>query len=1286
MFECDSESISDNIFVKFSAMGKVIISNVGQCSCYNGADSCTCYESRASFQNRTVTELVGQRQKNVNAREAHSQIGPTDQLYSEAEYESETAQVDSVQIKSLATDNGVSTVQRPVFFNESLFGMPNSDDSDIDSVSSSESEGREGDGPFVFSVSDDRFSFMHWNVNGLMTKIIDNNFMTFVSSFHFVCFVETFIETLNDDVFSNHKVFCQPSLKLSRAGRPSGGVVCLIRKEVMGHVRQIKVNGNYLLFVIDKALFGLSKDVLYVCAYVPPEGSAYYSFVGEEEDGIALLENCLFDNALAENDFHIILSGDLNSRTSNIGPTTSDNDSFIDSLHSSDSGTGGRASQDTVINGFGKSLLNMCIALNLCILNGTCEGDHLGCYTYISPFGSSVIDYFLMSGDLLATVYDSCNLNVLERIESCHMPVVLSIKFPNEDIVDTQETVTNEVFEKFIWDQEKAQQYGGSLSSASSRRLLDEALQLIDLDINLALNKFNELIKLTAASMKKRIRPNCFRKERKWFDQECINFRKKVRKALRRYRRSLNNEDRFTFCKVRREYKNLLYLKKKQFNAAIIEKLVSVVHNQQDFWNTIHSILPRRGQARNNISIDDWFQHFKALLEKDEDEPVFNDRDDLDNDDDDELAFNRPISKEEVLLALRKLKSKKAAGPDGLPGEFLKYASDVLAPFFVKFFNALFEKGLYPKNWTESVILPLFKKGDVNCPGNYRGISLCDISSKVFGNIINRRLQEWVEENNITGEVQAGFKKGYSTVDHMFTLMACVQKQLSLHNKLYVAFIDFEKCFDSINRNLLWPVLLKNGIKGKLFRCLRSMYVSVKARVRSGVKLTEVIKCSLGVKQGDSCSPVLFSIFINELAVEVIRQGKHGVNFLIDAFELFILLLADDVVLLSETPVGLQRQLNSLHSSSLSLGLKVNMNKSNIVVFRNGGYLGRWERWFFRDEPMPVVNAYKYLGIYFSTRLSFVAACKDIASKAKRVLFLITRRLRMYNNYSFDVFRQLFDAQVQPIMQYGAEIWGLDDASQHCEKVHVMALKKFLLVNTRTPNGFVYKELNRYPIVINSAMRCVRYWLKLLHMNDDRIPKKAYLMLCRLDASGKRNWVTKVRECLFKFGFGWVWMNQGVGRMNVFVHTFQQRLIDCSWQNWMDHVNNSERYEMYKLFCGNDFDSLPTYLQLDLDSHIKFVMTKFRFGVSELFVHHYRFRNNAVYLCPLCKDAEDTEIHLVLCCPVLEDIRKDLIAEKFYRSPNTFRFTILMSAKQTTVVRNLCIYLYKAFKLRERMM
>jgi hypothetical protein len=256
-------------------------------------------------------------------------------------------------------------------------------------------------------------------------------------------------------------------------------------------------------------------------------------------------------------------------------------------------------------------------------------------------------------------------------------------------------------------------------------------------------------------------------------------------------------------------------------------------------------------------------------------------------------------------------------------------------------------------------------------------------------------LSEWIEINNSTGEFQAGFKKDYSTVDHLFTLMAAVQKQFALNRKLYVAFVDFEKSFDSISRKLVWPILLKNGIKGKLYKCVKSMYDDVKAKIRCGAKFSDYIRCTQGVKQGDVCSPVLFSLFINELALEIIRNGRHGVTF--DLIEIFILLFADDIVLLSETVVGLQTQLNNLHLAANRLELKVNMDKTSIIVFRKGGYLAARERWFYGNYEISVVNTYKYLGLHFSTKLSFTFACQDLVSKGKRAVFNILKLL-----YTFD--------------------------------------------------------------------------------------------------------------------------------------------------------------------------------------------------------------------------------------------------------------------------------------------
>ena len=116
---------------------------------------------------------------------------------------------------------------------------------------------------------------------------------------------------------------------------------------------------------------------------------------------------------------------------------------------------------------------------------------------------------------------------------------------------------------------------------------------------------------------------------------------------------------------------------------------------------------------------------------------------DDDNDDDDENhTLNRPISEVEVLLALSKIKLRKAPGPDGIIGEIIRYSGNHVVHFFVKFFNTLFDKGIFPDGWTESIVIPLFKKGDMNNPSNCRGISLCDTRSKLYSTIINNRLRE----------------------------------------------------------------------------------------------------------------------------------------------------------------------------------------------------------------------------------------------------------------------------------------------------------------------------------------------------------------------------------------------------------------------------------------------------------------------------------------------------------------------------------------------------------------
>ena len=331
---------------------------------------------------------------------------------------------------------------------------------------------------------------------------------------------------------------------------------------------------------------------------------------------------------------------------------------------------------------------------------------------------------------------------------------------------------------------------------------------------------------------------------------------------------------------------------------------------------------------------------------------------------------------------------------------------------------------------------------------------------------------------------------------------------------------------------------------------------------------------------------------------------------------------------------------------------------------------------------MPIVNVYKYLGIYFSTKLSFSVACKDLASRAKHALIYIMHKLKTLDSQSFDVLMKVFDAQIQPIVQYGAELWGLDQSATFCERPHLYALKKFLGVSIQTPNDLVYGELNRYPIYINSALRCIRFWLKLTRMEEDRLPRKAYRMLLSLDEKGKINWVTKVRMKICESGFGHVWLNQGVEDINGFVHMFKQRLIDCRWQDWNRHMQESDRFNVYKML--NSLHEIPLYLHLSLCRQVKYILCKFRFGVSDLLIHKYRYSNSSLsrLTCPLCNEEQENEIHFVLKCPVLFNIRKQYIPFKYYKYPCMFRLILLMTTPNEIITRNFAIFLYKAFQFR----
>ncbi len=141
---------------------------------------------------------------------------------------------------------------------------------------------------------------------------------------------------------------------------------------------------------------------------------------------------------------------------------------------------------------------------------------------------------------------------------------------------------------------------------------------------------------------------------------------------------------------------------------------------------------------------------------------------------------------------------------------------------------------------------------------------------------MNRRLTKWANDHNKIDESQAGFRAGYSTIDNMFTLQALVQKYLSKQGgRFYCLYVDFSKAFDRIQHDKLWESLQAKGIGGKYLRALISMYRSLSACVRSEDGLTDYFCCNNRNASRVCEQPLLFSLFINDLATLLKRKMSN---------------------------------------------------------------------------------------------------------------------------------------------------------------------------------------------------------------------------------------------------------------------------------------------------------------------------------------------------------------------------------------------------------------------------
>ena len=277
---------------------------------------------------------------------------------------------------------------------------------------------------------------------------------------------------------------------------------------------------------------------------------------------------------------------------------------------------------------------------------------------------------------------------------------------------------------------------------------------------------------------------------------------------------------------------------------------------------------------------------------------------------------SEPITLEMITKAISKMASGKAAGPSGIVAEMLKPVGEAGAVEVRDLIEDIISEGCIPTDWQESFIVNLYTgKGDALNRGNYRGLKSIEQVMKVLERVVEGLIRQKIEID----EMQCGFMSGRGTTDAIFIVRQLQEKHLAANKPLYMAFVDLEKAFDRVPRDVIWWAMRKLGIDEWLVRLVQSMYKDVGSRVRVGDGYSEEFGVGVGVHQGSVLSPLLFVIVLEALS----REFRTGCPW--------ELLYADDLMISAESMEELLVKVQTWKTEMEKKGLCVNMGKTKIM-------------------------------------------------------------------------------------------------------------------------------------------------------------------------------------------------------------------------------------------------------------------------------------------------------------------------------------------------------------------
>ena len=646
---------------------------------------------------------------------------------------------------------------------------------------------------------------------------------------------------------------------------------------------------------------------------------------------------------------------------------------------------------------------------------------------------------------------------------------------------------------------------------------------------------------------------------------------------------------------------------------------------------------------------------------------------------------NEPFSKKEFTNVISNLKNNKAVGSDGILNEMVKNAPETILNLLRNFINLCLCKSLIPQSWCMDLITPIFKDGSINDPDNYRGMCISSVLLKIICTLLQNRIQGHCNKFNLINENQIGFKSNHRTSDHLLTLKTIVKKYVTIgKKKLYACFVDFKKAFDSVWHKGLFHKILKNGINGNILNFIKEIYKKTKCAVKSGNSRTDFFKFTKGVRQGCPISPILFNLYINDI-FKMINSDNESDIFLEVGKKVNALMYADDLILLSDTKEGLQKQIDKMSDYCYKWKLTVDIKKTKTMIFNRGNRLIKSD-FTYKNTVVENTKQFKYLGFTISAKnCSFGPTIDDLSLKANRAIFALNNKFKI-SKLPKRLALKLFYSLISPILLYGSEVWGAfmdydysSWESSKIERVQTQFIKRLIGCRIQTSNMMARGEVGRRPLLLDIVKRVIGYTNNIKKRTDSTV-NTAFVFECNNETT------PNFSNFLLKFD---------IDIPRIFEKNksdVRQVCQDAYDRFWWEQINNSSKASTYVTFKTTIF--YEKYFDLIESGGKKTSLTRFRLSNHNLMIEKGRHFKPAIKreerLCPLCKIEVEDEEHFLLSCLLYSPQRK--ILERACRENcNTYdsldkkqKLIFIMSNENQVILETLSTFIHHSLLLRDK--